>query len=94
MSQERTTKPQEKEQETTPVEPKPVEKNTTVGESSQAVLDEIDEIIGEKEKLAQEGDDEKKKKDDEMDFLIDEIDEVLEENAEAFIKNFIQKGGE
>lgn len=29
-----------------------------------------------------------------LDSLIDEIDEVLEENAEEFVKNYIQKGGE
>jgi ubiquitin-like protein Pup len=29
-----------------------------------------------------------------MDKLIDEIDDVLEENAEEFIKNYVQKGGE
>ena len=29
-----------------------------------------------------------------MDTLIDEIDEVLEENAEEFVKNYVQKGGE
>ena len=26
--------------------------------------------------------------------LLDEIDEVLEENAEEFVRNYIQKGGE
>lgn len=26
--------------------------------------------------------------------LLDEIDEVLEENAEAFVKSYVQKGGE
>jgi len=26
--------------------------------------------------------------------LVDEIDEVLEENAEEFVKNYVQKGGE
>jgi prokaryotic ubiquitin-like protein Pup len=26
--------------------------------------------------------------------LIDEIDEVLEENAEEFVKNYVQRGGE
>ena len=31
---------------------------------------------------------------DEMDALIDEIDEVLEENAEEFVKNYVQRGGE
>lgn len=30
----------------------------------------------------------------ETDDLIDEIDEVLEENAEEFVKNYIQRGGE
>jgi prokaryotic ubiquitin-like protein Pup len=29
-----------------------------------------------------------------MDDLLDEIDEVLEENAEEFIKSYVQKGGE
>ncbi len=31
---------------------------------------------------------------EEMDSLIDEIDEVLEENAEEFVKNYVQRGGE
>jgi prokaryotic ubiquitin-like protein Pup len=30
----------------------------------------------------------------EMDDLLDEIDTVLEENAEEFIKSYVQKGGE
>ena len=30
----------------------------------------------------------------EMDALIDQIDEVLEENAEEFVKNYVQRGGE
>jgi len=29
-----------------------------------------------------------------MDELLDEIDDVLEENAEEFVKNYVQKGGE
>jgi len=29
-----------------------------------------------------------------MDDILDEIDEVLEENAEAFVNNYVQKGGE
>ena len=29
-----------------------------------------------------------------MDDILDEIDEVLEENAEEFIKSYVQKGGE
>jgi len=29
-----------------------------------------------------------------LDDLLDEIDEVLEENAEDFVKSYIQKGGQ
>ena len=29
-----------------------------------------------------------------IDDLLDEIDEVLESNAEEFVKNYVQKGGE
>ncbi|MDP9342902.1 MAG: ubiquitin-like protein Pup [Actinomycetota bacterium] len=31
---------------------------------------------------------------EEMDGIMDEIDSVLEENAEEFIKSYVQKGGE
>ena len=41
-------------------------------------------------KLAKKGEELK----DEMDSLIEEIDEVLEENAEEFVKNYVQRGGE
>jgi ubiquitin-like protein Pup len=30
----------------------------------------------------------------ELDELLDEIDEVLEENAEDFVRSYVQKGGE
>ncbi len=30
----------------------------------------------------------------EIDDLLDEIDEVLEDNAEEFVRNYVQKGGE
>ena len=40
--------------------------------------------------IAKKGEDLK----EEMDSLIDEIDEVLEENAEEFVKNYVQRGGE
>jgi len=30
----------------------------------------------------------------EMDDILDEIDSVLEENAEEFVKSYVQKGGE
>lgn len=31
---------------------------------------------------------------DELDELLDEIDSVLETNAEEFVKNYVQKGGQ
>ncbi len=31
---------------------------------------------------------------DELDDLLDEIDEVLETNAEDFVNNYVQKGGQ
>jgi ubiquitin-like protein Pup len=30
----------------------------------------------------------------ELDELLDEVDSVLEENAEVFVKGYVQKGGE
>jgi len=41
-------------------------------------------------KIAKKGKDLK----EEMDSLMDEIDNVLEENAEEFVKNYVQRGGE
>jgi ubiquitin-like protein Pup len=35
-----------------------------------------------------------KKIKEDIDKLVDEIDDVLEENAEEFVKNYVQKGGE
>jgi ubiquitin-like protein Pup len=31
---------------------------------------------------------------DRIDDLLDEIDSVLEENAEEFVRNYVQKGGQ
>ena len=41
-------------------------------------------------KLKEKGEDLK----EDMDNLLDEIDSVLEENAEEFVKNYVQRGGE
>lgn len=41
-------------------------------------------------KMAKKGKDLK----DEMDALVEDIDAVLEENAEEFVKNYVQRGGE
>jgi ubiquitin-like protein Pup len=35
-----------------------------------------------------------KKMKEDIDKLVDEIDNVLEKNAEEFVKNYVQKGGE
>ncbi|MFI7589115.1 ubiquitin-like protein Pup [Spongisporangium articulatum] len=32
--------------------------------------------------------------DEDVDAILDEIDEVLENNAEEFVKGFVQKGGQ
>ena len=42
------------------------------------------------QKLAKKGEELK----EEMDSLMDEIDSVLEENAEEFVKNYVQRGGQ
>ena len=41
-------------------------------------------------KVAEKGHELRKK----MDEVVDELDDVLEENAEQFIRNFVQRGGE
>lgn len=41
-------------------------------------------------KMSKKGEDLK----DEMDALVEDIDAVLEENAEEFVKNYVQRGGQ
>ncbi len=51
----------------------------------------------EQEGAAQTGEDVKERQDkltDDVDAILDEIDEVLEENAEEFVRSYVQKGGE
>ena len=36
----------------------------------------------------------KEKLDDDIDSILDEIDDVLEENAEDFVRAYVQKGGQ
>jgi ubiquitin-like protein Pup len=45
---------------------------------------------GGNQKIAKKGEELK----EEMDSLMDEIDSVLEENAEEFVKNYVQRGGQ
>jgi ubiquitin-like protein Pup len=45
----------------------------------------------------QEASDVKERQDkltDDVDAILDEIDEVLEENAEEFVRSYVQKGGQ
>ena len=53
--------------------------------------DEVDEAVPAPESDVQER---HEKLSDDVDSLLDEIDDVLEENAEEFVKSYIQKGGE
>jgi prokaryotic ubiquitin-like protein Pup len=51
----------------------------------------------EQETEAQGGTDVQERQDkltDDVDAILDEIDEVLEENAEEFVRSYVQKGGE
>ncbi len=50
-----------------------------------------DEVV-EEEAVASAGQADKLKA--ELDELLDEIDEVLEENAEDFVRSYVQKGGQ
>lgn len=52
---------------------------------AQKTLDKVDERPAEVDESALTGD---------IDAILDEIDEVLEANAEAFVSEYIQKGGE
>ncbi|HEY5599580.1 MAG TPA: ubiquitin-like protein Pup [Candidatus Manganitrophaceae bacterium] len=53
-------------------------------------VDKKEEAAGANPEVVEKG---KKLKED-LDTLMDEIDDVLEENAEEFVKNYVQKGGE
>ncbi|MEU6392144.1 MULTISPECIES: ubiquitin-like protein Pup [unclassified Streptomyces] len=55
--------------------------------------EEVDEQVED----AQATDDLKERQEklsDDVDSVLDEIDDVLEENAEDFVRSFVQKGGE
>jgi prokaryotic ubiquitin-like protein Pup len=51
----------------------------------------------EQDEAAQDSTDVKERREkltDDVDAILDEIDEVLEENAEEFVRSYVQKGGE
>ena len=52
-------------------------------EDVDADVQEADEVRERQDKLT-----------DDVDAILDEIDEVLEENAEEFVRSYVQKGGE
>ncbi len=58
-------------------------KKTTTTERVDEVVEEVPATSATGEKLKAE-----------LDDLLDEIDEVLEDNAEEFVRNYVQKGGE
>ncbi|MGH9079215.1 MAG: ubiquitin-like protein Pup [Acidimicrobiales bacterium] len=58
-------------------------RKTTTTERSDEVVDEVPATSATGDKLKAE-----------LDDLLDEIDEVLEDNAEEFVRNYVQKGGE
>jgi prokaryotic ubiquitin-like protein Pup len=49
-----------------------------------------DEVVGD----AGAGQERREKLGSETDDLLDEIDDVLEENAEDFVRSYVQKGGQ
>jgi ubiquitin-like protein Pup len=58
-------------------------KKTTTTERADDVVEDVPATSATGEKLKAE-----------LDDLLDEIDEVLEDNAEEFVRNYVQKGGE
>jgi ubiquitin-like protein Pup len=59
------------------------QKKKTAPERTEEVVEEVPATSASGEKLKAE-----------LDDLLDEIDEVLEDNAEEFVRNYVQKGGE
>jgi ubiquitin-like protein Pup len=59
------------------------QKKKAAPERTDEVVEEVPQTSATGEKLKAE-----------LDDLLDEIDEVLEDNAEEFVRNYVQKGGE
>jgi prokaryotic ubiquitin-like protein Pup len=60
-----------------------LKKKTTTTEHAEEAVDDVPPVSAKGEQLKAE-----------LDDLLDEIDEVLEDNAEEFVRNYVQKGGE
>lgn len=74
VSKQKATRPADSDVEVS----NPDVTNTELAESTEEVLDSIDDIL--EEQLD--------------DALLADIDDVLEENAEEFVAGFVQQGGE
>lgn len=83
QKQENKTAPKE-EQAQTPVEPK----NKTA--EGAEIIQKAEDAEADIDKAIDAATTDK----DEMDSLMDEIDEVLEKNAEQFVKDYVQRGGQ
>lgn len=55
--------------------------------------EETDHVL-EEQTTSASATEEKEALDEDVDSILDEIDGVLEENAEDFVKSFVQKGGQ
>jgi ubiquitin-like protein Pup len=64
-------------------------KQTKSGSRSTDTVEDEQQTVGQPE-LAKKGE----KLSARMEDLLDEIDEVLEENAEEFVKGYVQRGGQ
>ena len=64
--------------------------NRTAESSEAGAVRRTEEVVEEAPATTERGD----KLKAELDDLLDEIDEVLENNAEEFVKSYVQKGGQ
>ena len=69
------------------------EKDTGGQQRSNRRSTEADEV-GTEETASSDLKDRQEKLNEDVDSILDEIDEVLEENAEEFVRSYIQKGGQ
>ncbi|HEY5202809.1 MAG TPA: ubiquitin-like protein Pup [Acidothermaceae bacterium] len=69
------------------------EKDTGGQQRSNRRSTEADEVDTE-ETASSDLKDRQEKLNEDVDSILDEIDEVLEENAEEFVRSYIQKGGQ
>ena len=69
-------------------------KDTGGGQQRSSRKNESVEEVSTEEATADAVQERHEKLTDDVDALLDEIDEVLEENAEEFVRSYVQKGGE